>query len=96
VCHMSSPLHPPWFNHLNNIQWRIQVMKFIIMQFSLQSAFLPLGSNILNTLFSKTLSLCSSLKVRDEVLHPYSTSDKITVLYILFRFFDMRLCYVMT
>jgi hypothetical protein len=50
-----------------------------------------LGPNILNSLFSKTLSLCSSLKVRDQVSHPYSTTDKITVLYILiFRFFDMR------
>jgi hypothetical protein len=51
-----------------------------------------LGPNILlNTLFSKTLDLCSSLKVEDQVLHPYSTTGKITVLYILiFRFFDMR------
>jgi hypothetical protein len=50
------------------------------------------GPNIfLNTLFSKTLSLCSSPKVRDEVTHPYSTTGKITVLYILiFRFFGMR------
>jgi hypothetical protein len=47
-----------------------------------------LGPNILlNTLFLKTLSLCSSLKVRDQVSHPYSKTDKITVLYILiFRF----------
>jgi hypothetical protein len=29
--------------------------------------------------------------VRDQVSHPYSTTGKITVLYILiFRFFDMR------
>jgi hypothetical protein len=34
-----------------------------------------LGPNILlNSLFSKTLSLCSSLKVRDQVSHPYSTT----------------------
>jgi hypothetical protein len=47
-----------------------------------------LGPNILlNTLFSKTLSLCSSFKVRDQVWHPYSTIGKIIVLYILiFRF----------
>jgi hypothetical protein len=31
ACHMSSPPHPPWFNHPNNVRWRIQVMKFIIM-----------------------------------------------------------------
>jgi hypothetical protein len=35
--------------------------------------------------------LCSSLKVRDQVLHPYGTTGKITVLYILiFRFFYTR------
>jgi hypothetical protein len=27
---MSSPPHPPWFNHPNNIRRRIQVMKLII------------------------------------------------------------------
>jgi hypothetical protein len=32
---------------------------------------------------SKTLSLCYSLKVRDQVSHPYGTTGKITVLYIL-------------
>jgi hypothetical protein len=51
-----------------------------------------LGPNIfLNTLFSKTHSLCSSPKVRDQVSHPYSTTGKISVFYILiFRFFDVR------
>jgi hypothetical protein len=34
-----------------------------------------LGPNILlNTLFSNTLSLCSSLSVRDQVSHPYKTT----------------------
>jgi hypothetical protein len=38
------------------------------------------GPNILlNTLFSNTISLCSSLNVRDQVSHPYRTSDKIVV-----------------
>jgi hypothetical protein len=30
---MSCPPQPPCFNHPNNIWWRIQAMKFIIMQF---------------------------------------------------------------
>jgi hypothetical protein len=42
-----------------------------------------LGPNILNILLWKTLSLCSSLKVKDQVSCPYSTTGKITVLYIL-------------
>jgi hypothetical protein len=38
-------------------------------------------------MFSKTLSLRSSPKVRDQVSHPYSTTSKITALYVLiFRF----------
>jgi hypothetical protein len=41
---MSSPPDPPWFNHTNNIRWRIQVMKLIFMQFSTRSALLPFRS----------------------------------------------------
>jgi hypothetical protein len=42
------------------------------------------GPNILlSTLFSNTLSLCSSLNVRDQVSHPYKTTGKIIALYIL-------------
>ena len=42
-----------------------------------------LGPNIfLSTLFSNTLSLCSSLNVTDQVSHPYTTG-KITFLCIL-------------
>jgi hypothetical protein len=42
------------------------------------------GPNILlNTLFSNTLSLCSSLNVRDQVSHPYRRTGKIIVLCIL-------------
>jgi hypothetical protein len=37
---MSRLPHPPWFNYPNNIGWRIQAMKFIIMQFSSRSSTL--------------------------------------------------------
>jgi hypothetical protein len=33
---------------------------------------------LLRTLFSNTLSLCSSLSVRDQVSHPYKTTDRTT------------------
>jgi hypothetical protein len=52
VCHMSCPPHPPSFNHPNNIQWRMQAMKFIIILHNPSSSLL--GPNILlSTLFSK-------------------------------------------
>jgi hypothetical protein len=44
---MSSPPHSPWFNHPNNIWWRIQAVKFIIMQFSSRSVFIPFRSKYL-------------------------------------------------
>jgi hypothetical protein len=50
------------------------------------------GPNILfSNLFSNTLSLCSSLNVRDDVSHPYKTTGKIIVVNILtFTFFYSR------
>ena len=47
-----------------------------------------LGPNtLLNTLFSNTLSLHSSLNVSDQVSHPHRTTGNIIVLYILiFKF----------
>ena len=47
-----------------------------------------LGPNIIHsTLFSKTLSLCSSLNVRDEVSLSYKTKGKIIFLCILILMF---------
>ena len=52
-----------------------------------------LGPNInLSTLFSNTLGLRSSLNVSDQVSHPYKTTGKIIIPYILmFIFLDIKL-----
>jgi hypothetical protein len=45
----------------------------------------------LSTLFSNTLSLCSSLNVRGQVSHPYRTTSNIIVLCIvIFTLLDSR------
>jgi hypothetical protein len=41
---------------------------------------------LLGTVLKKPSRLCSSVRVRDQVLHPYSTTGKITVLCILIVF----------
>jgi hypothetical protein len=75
---------PSWSNYT----WRrVQVMKLLSLVTS--SLFGP--NTFLNTLFSNTLSLCSSLNVRDQVSHPYRIRGKIIVFYIqIFMFLDSR------
>ena len=47
---------------------------------------------LLSTLFSYTLSLFSSLHMTDQISHPYKTSNKIIVLFILlFIFLGIKL-----
>jgi hypothetical protein len=58
-------------------------MMFLVMKFSPPpNISSPFGPNILHsTLFSNTISLCSSLNARDQVSHPYRTSGKIIALH---------------
>jgi hypothetical protein len=65
-----------WYDHPNNIGWAMQIKSSLLCSFlhSLVTSSL-LGPNILlNTLFSNTLSLRSSLNVSNQVSHPYKTT----------------------
>ena len=93
--HLSSPLHtcyipcPSNFSRFDHPNTRGEEWKSL----SSSCSFLLLSPNILlNTLFSYTQSLHSSLNVTDQVSHPYKTTDKVIVLYILiFIFLDTKL-----
>jgi hypothetical protein len=77
-CYMPCPSHAPWFDHTNIIWWSVHVMKLLIFRLLQPSNTFSLDPNIfLSTLFSNTLSLCSSHSVRDPVLHPYKTTVKL-------------------
>jgi hypothetical protein len=69
----------PWPSHPHHSTWqKVQVMKFSP---TTSSVFSP---DILpSTMFQNTLSLCSSLNVRDQVSHPYRTTSKIKVVPVL-------------
>jgi hypothetical protein len=60
------------FENPNNIWWGVQIMKFLIMQFSPVSCYvLPLTPTYLpSTRFSHTLNMT------DRVSHPYKTTGK--------------------
>jgi hypothetical protein len=60
VCHMSLPPHPPWFNDPNNISEEYRLWRSSLCSFIHDPSSSLLGPNILNTLLSETLSLCSS------------------------------------
>ena len=84
--YMSRPSYSSWFFFQpNNIWWgyiSLSSSLCSVLHSSITSSLLHLNI-LLNTLFSDTLNLCSSLNVSDQVSHPYKTTGKIIVLYIL-------------
>jgi hypothetical protein len=93
ACRMPRPPHSPSLDLPNDIWWWVQIMKFLIVQLPpFPRHLIPLRSKYSSqNLLSNTLSLCSSVSVRDQVSHPYITSGRIMVFYILtFTFLDSR------
>ena len=91
---MPRPSHYSWFYHPTILGEEYRLFSSSLCNF-LHSPITSslLGPNILlNTLFSNTLSLRSSLNVSDRVSHPYKTTGKIIVLYINIVFPLLNLC----
>ena len=96
-----SPISATCLTHhtlLNFITWTLFGDKCRSLSSSLCSFFhSPVTSSLspnilLNTLFSITLRLCFSPSVSDQVSHPYKTTGRFIVLYILiFMFLDSKL-----
>ena len=63
-------------------------MKLLFMQSPVTSSLVS-PNVLLNTFFSNTVILCSTVNVRDQVSHPLKSTGKIIVLYVLiFVYFD--------
>jgi len=90
----ASPIPFSRFVHPNYIWSGAQVIKLLICSFVHSPATSSLlGPNILlSTIFSNTLSLRYILYASDHISHPYKTTGKILILYILiFILFDSKL-----
>ena len=92
TCYMFRPSHSSRFDHPKDIWCGVQIIT-LLMQFSPVPCYLvplnPKYSPQHPTL--NTLGLRSSLNASDHVLHPYKTTVKVIILYILiFAFFGYQ------
>ena len=78
--YMPRPSHSSRFDHLNDIGWRVQIIKFLNVKFSAFPCYLLGPYILLSTLLSNTLNLRSSLNMSDQVSRPYEKTGKIIVL----------------
>jgi hypothetical protein len=74
---MTYPSYPPWFDHPNNIFWRVQVTQLLIIQSSPASHHFLLGPNTpVSTLFSDT-SISVFPLVWDTKFHTRTKQEKV-------------------
>jgi len=92
TCYIPCPSHSSWFYRLNNIWCGILLQSSSLCSLLHSPVSSPLlGPNILlSTLFSNTLSLCSSLNVSDQVRHPYKKGKIIVLCILVFIFLDVN------
>ena len=94
TCYMPYPSLSSRYDHRTLLGEEYKPLSSSLCSFlhSLVTSSLQGPNILLNTLFSTTHSLRSSLTVSDQVSHPYKTTDKIIVLYILIlKFLDSKL-----
>ena len=65
MCLMSLPSHTPWFDHLVNIWWAVEIMKLLICSFFFHSPGTCYKANIFSHIrtFSNICSICYFLNV---------------------------------
>jgi len=91
--HMPCPSHASWFDLLINIWWWVESVQLLTLWSSHLPCYLvPLSPYIFPQHLLNTLSLCSSLNVRNQTLDPYKIRGKITILcFLIFMFLDSKL-----
>ena len=72
----------PCYDYVYNMWWTVTYMKLTTQSSALLYSYIPLTSNILTTMLSQTLCLCSFLDVRHQISHPHKMTGKMSVLYI--------------
>ena len=70
-------------NSINNNKTNHLAPRYAVFSFPPLTSSLLVLNILLNTMLSNTLSFLSSRNVNDQVSHPYKTTGKIIVLYIL-------------
>ena len=93
TCYMPCPSHSSRFDHPYKFGEQYRSLSSLCSFFHSPVTSFFFGRNtLLNTLFSNTLSLRSSLNLSAQFSHPHKTTGKITVLCILiFKFLDSKL-----
>jgi hypothetical protein len=88
--HATCPAFLILLDHYNRTWRKYKLWSSSLCSFSNPTS-LHLLSVQMSTLFSNTLSLCSSLNIRDQVSHSYRTTGEIIVTYIpVLKFLDGR------
>jgi hypothetical protein len=93
ACYTPHRYNSSWFDRPNNIWWGLQIIKLRVMWSSaLSGHFLALRPiHLPQHSILEHLSLHSSLNVRDQVSHPYTTTGKITVLCLILVLLSSKL-----